>query len=102
MEAQNITIIGWLIAYFGMHQSKKTSLGSFHLRQTLLLFIIAIVYQIVITMITIAVPAIGMILSLAGLAFLVLWIMGLISAINGEEKPMPLIGTKAQEMFKGI
>jgi len=115
MEAQNvvdngkttaivsyITIIGWLIAYFGMHQSKKTSLGSFHLRQTLLLFIIAIVYQIVITIITMAVPAIGLILSLGGLVFLVLWIMGLIGAINGEEKPMPLIGAKAQEIFKGI
>jgi len=115
MEAQNtvdngkttaivsyITIIGWLIAYFGMHQSKKTSLGSFHLRQTLLLFIIAIVYQIVIYTITMAVPAVGMILSLGGLVFLVLWIMGLIAAINGEEKPMPIIGAKAQEIFKSI
>ena len=115
MEAQNnadngkttaivsyITIIGWLIAYFAMHQSKKTSLGSYHLRQTLLLFIIAVVYQIVITFITMAVPFLGLILSLASLAFLVLWIMGLIAAINGEEKPMPLIGAKAQELFKGI
>jgi uncharacterized membrane protein len=97
-----ITIIGWLIAYFAMHQSKKTSLGSYHLRQTLLLFICAIVYQIIITVITMAVPAIGLILSLVSLVFLVLWIMGLIAAINGEEKPMPLIGTKAQELFKNI
>ena len=85
-----------------MHQPKKTSLGSYHLRQTLLLFIIAIVYQIVITFITMAVPFVGLILSIASLGFLVLWIMGLISAINGEEKPMPLIGVKAQELFKGI
>jgi uncharacterized membrane protein len=115
MEAQNnvdngkttaivsyITIIGWLIAYFAMHQPKKTSLGSYHLRQTLLLFIIAIVYQIAITIIVMAVPSIGTILSLVGLVFLVLWIMGLIAAINGQEKPMPLIGEKAQEIFKGI
>jgi uncharacterized membrane protein len=115
MEAQNnvgngkttaivsyITIIGWLIAYFAMHQSKKTSLGSYHLRQTLLLFICAIVYQIVVMIITMAVPAIGLVLSLVSLVFLVLWIMGLIAAINGEEKPMPLIGEKAQELFKSI
>ncbi len=115
MEAQNtvdngkttaivgyITIIGWLIAYFGMHQSKKTSLGSYHLRQSLLLFICAIVFQIIAYAITIAMPAIGLIFSLLSLGFLVLWIMGLIAAINGEEKPMPLIGAKAQEMFKGI
>jgi uncharacterized membrane protein len=85
-----------------MHQPKKTSLGSYHLRQTLLLFIIAIVYQIAITIIVMAVPSIGTILSLVGLVFLVLWIMGLIAAINGQEKPMPLIGEKAQEIFKGI
>ncbi|MBK6379265.1 MAG: hypothetical protein IPF72_05755 [Chitinophagaceae bacterium] len=115
MEAQNnvdngkttaivsyITLIGWLIAYFAMHQSKKTSLGSYHLRQTLLLFICAIVYQIVVYIITMAVPFVGLILSIGGLAFLVLWIMGLIAAINGEEKPMPLIGEKAQELFKSI
>lgn len=115
MEAQNnvdngkttaivsyITIIGWLIAYFAMHQSKRTSLGSYHLRQTLLLFICAIVYQIVVMIITMAVPAVGLILSVLSLAFLVFWIMGLIAAINGEEKPMPLIGPKAQELFKSI
>jgi uncharacterized membrane protein len=115
MEAQNnvdngkttaivsyITIIGWLIAYFAMHQSKKTSLGSYHLRQTLLLFICAVVYQIIIRIVIMVVPAIGLVLSLVGLVFLVLWVMGLIAAINGEEKPMPLIGEKAQEIFKNI
>ncbi len=115
MEAQNnvdngkttaivsyITLIGWLIAYFAMHKDKKTSLGSYHLRQTLLLFICVIVYQVIIRIVIMAVPAIGLVLSLVGLVFLVLWIMGLIAAINGEEKPMPLIGQKAQELFKGI
>jgi uncharacterized membrane protein len=115
MEAQNnadngkttaivsyITIIGWLIAYFAMHQSKKTSLGSYHLRQTLLLFICVVVYQIIVRIIIMAVPATALILSLGGLAFLVVWVMGLIAAINGEEKPMPLIGEKAQEIFKTI
>lgn len=115
MEAQNnvdngkntaivsyITLIGWLIAYFAMHQNNKTSLGSYHLRQTLLLFICAIVYQIVVFIITMVVPFVGLILSIGGLAFLVLWIMGLISAVNGQEKPIPLIGEKAQELFKSI
>jgi uncharacterized membrane protein len=97
-----ITIIGWLIAYFAMHQNKKTSLGSYHLRQTLLLFIVMIVWQILVTIIVMAVPAIGIILWIATLGFVVLWVMGLISAVNGQEKPMPLIGEKAQEMFKGI
>lgn len=97
-----ITLIGWLIAYFGMHQSKKTSLGSFHLRQSLLLIICVIIFQIIAYAITMAVPMIGLVFSLASLGFLVLWVMGLIAAINGEEKPMPLIGAKAQEIFKSI
>ena len=97
-----ITIIGWLIAYFSMHKDNKTSLGSFHLRQTLLLFICAIAYQIIVYTVIAIVPAVGMILSLGGLVFLVLWIIGFIGAINGEEKPMPVIGLKAQELFKNI
>jgi hypothetical protein len=36
-----LTIIGWLIAYFGMHQSNKTSFGSYQLRQTLLLHLVS-------------------------------------------------------------
>ena len=48
-----ITLIGWLIAYFAMHQSNKTSLGSYHLRQTLLLIICGIAYWILTFIITI-------------------------------------------------
>jgi len=31
-------ILGWSLAYFGYHQNNKTSLSSYQLRQTLLLF----------------------------------------------------------------
>ncbi len=97
-----ITIIGWLIAYFAMHQSNKTSLGSYHLRQTLLLIICGIAYWILTFIITMTVPLLGLVFLIGWLGFFVLWLMGLIAAINGEEKPMPLIGQKAQELFKGI
>jgi uncharacterized membrane protein len=96
-----ITIIGWLIAYFGMNKP-KSSLATYHLRQTLLLFIIAIVFQIIVRVVAGISPTLGMVLSFASIGFLVLWVMGLISAINGEEKPMPLIGEKAQEIFKNL
>jgi uncharacterized membrane protein len=33
---------------------------------------------------------------------LILWIIGFIGAINGEQKPIPLIGEKAQSIFSGI
>jgi uncharacterized membrane protein len=39
---------------------------------------------------------------LLGLFFLVLWIMGLIAAINGQHKPLPLVGEYFQKWFANI
>jgi uncharacterized membrane protein len=36
---------------------------------------------------------------LVGICLLVLWIMGLISAIKGEMKPVPLMGPLYQKWF---
>lgn len=96
-----ITIIGWLISYFALN-NPKTSIASYHLKQTLFLYICAIGFQIVVYIVTMAIPFLGLILSIAGIAFFILWIIGLIAAINGEEKPMPFIGEKAQEIFKNL
>ena len=103
-----LTIIGWLIAFFAMHQNNKTSLGSYQLRQTLLLHI---VYMIVLF----GLPfLLGSIWTTAGIfslsyftrllvfAFFVLWIIGLIGAINSEKKPIPLLGERAQRLFSTI
>jgi uncharacterized membrane protein len=96
-----ITPIGWLISYFALNKP-KTSLANYHLRQTLLLFIIGIAFNIILNIISRLAPFLSLILSLAGIGLFVLWIMGLIAAINGEEKPMPLVGEKAQEIFKNV
>jgi len=105
-----LTIIGWLIAYFGMHQNNKTAQGSYQLRQTLLLHIVSFVVWIVFDFVIRALlfTSLGF-LAIASLinfvlwaGFLVLWIIGLIGAINGEKKPIPLIGDRAQSMFSGI
>lgn len=110
-----ITIIGWLIAYFGMHQGNKTELGSYQLRQTLLLHIVSFLVSWILGMIFAAIffsTATGGFggswLGIVGLnwiirlIFIVLWLIGFIGAINGEKKPIPLIGEKAQTLFKGI
>lgn len=107
-----ITIIGWLIAYFGMHQNNKTELGSYQLRQTLLLHIVSFLVSWILGMIFAAIffssgfatgwfsiVAINWIIRIA---FIVLWLIGFIGAINGEKKPIPLIGEKAQTLFSGI
>ena len=102
------TIIGWLIAYFAMHKDNKTELGSYQLRQTLLLNIAAIVlgwglgFVLGILIVSTGIYALIYISYIVQLAIFIIWIIGLIGAINGEKKPMPIIGEKAQTMFPSI
>ena len=88
-----------------MYGNNKTALGAYHLRQTIALFIVGMCTW-VLQLILAFVPYVGWIISIL-LVFIyiglfVLWIIGLIAAVNGEEKPIPIIGAKAQEWFKGI
>ncbi|MDE1191911.1 MAG: hypothetical protein PW786_07225 [Arachidicoccus sp.] len=99
-----LSIIGWIIALV-LHNNNKTSLGAYHLRQTITLYIIAIALGIAESFL-VFIPFIGW---LIGIAFIflfigifVLWIIGFIAAINGQEKPIPVIGSKSQQWFAGI
>jgi len=99
-----LTIIGWIIA-FVMHGNNKSQLGSFHLRQSLFLMLTGFGVSIL-QWILIFIPILGWIISIllyfVLLGLFVLWIIGLIAAINGEEKEVPFLGKKAQELLKGI
>ena len=83
------SLLGWIVALI-LNNDKKSLFAKFHLRQALLLNIAGLIGII---------PLIGWILALG---VLVLWIMGLLGAINGEEKKVPYLGDKAQEWFKGL
>jgi uncharacterized membrane protein len=101
-------IILWLIAYFALHKDKRTELGSYHLRQTLLFAIISmVVYFLMSLVLTALIMATG-IVALVFLSYIVyiglfvVWLIGFLGAIKGEKTPMPLIGERAQTMFAGI
>lgn len=69
-------LIGWIIAFCaGDKEGAK-----FHLNQALVIMIFELLGVI---------PVIGF---FWGIFMVVCWIMGLIAAINQEEKPVPLIG----------
>ena len=85
-----ITLIGWIIALI-MNMSKKTELGSFHIRQALILVLANIILWWI--------PVIGWLLQVVVLIF---WVMGLVYAIQGQKKEIPLIGSYAQQWFKGL
>lgn len=85
-----VTIVGWIIAMI-MHQSQKTKLGGFHIRQSLMIMITGFVLSFI--------PIIGWFLSIF---VFILWIMGLIYAIEGKQKKVPVIGDLGQRWFKGL
>ena len=96
-----ITLIGFVIAIV-MHSSKKTALGAFHLRQVLGLFVSGFVLWIPCLIISF-IPFVNFIMLLVwpllGISLFVFWIMGLIAAINGQQKPLPVVGEYYQKWF---
>ena len=78
------TSIGWLVAYFaGDKEGAK-----FHLNQSLVVNLGFIISGIIS-----CIPLIGWIIyAVAGIFLVVCWILGLIAAINEEEKEIPLLG----------
>lgn len=92
-----ITLIGLIIA-FVLNTEKKNSFAVYHIRQALGLGLTGLVLG----MINI-IPILGWFISIIGFIVLfIMWISGLISALNGKEKPVFLLGEKYQEWFKGI
>lgn len=92
-----ITIFGLLIAFI-MNNDKKNSFAAYHLRQSLGLGATGLALSVINV-----IPILGWIVSILGSIFLiVLWVIGLMGALNGKEKPVPILGEKYQEWFKNI
>ncbi|HRH37587.1 MAG TPA: hypothetical protein PK760_04550 [Flavobacteriales bacterium] len=94
-----LSLIGFIIALI-LHGQKKTALGSYHLRQTLGILICGFALGIA-NFILIWIPIIGW-LAIAGgfVCIIIMWLMGIIAAANGEMKPTLILGPKFQEWFK--
>ena len=101
-------VLGWSMAFFTFHKNDKTSLSSYHLRQTLLLYISYLVIRFgLILFLAPFWPAHGMVslfefMMLVNVTFIILWIIGLSGAMNGEKKPIPFFGKQAQIVFGRI
>ncbi len=92
-----LTVIGLIIA-FVMNSEKKDTFTSYHIRQSLGIMLTGLAIGIINI-----IPVIGWIISILGFfVMLYMWIMGLLSAINGTERPIPLLGEKYAEWFKSI
>lgn len=97
-----ITIIGWLIAYFKSRDlDPKSNLVNYHLRQGFGFFIFSFVLNIALTIVTSIVPALFF-LNYLTLILLILWVFGIINAVNDQEKPIPVIGKLFEDKFSFI
>ena len=88
-----ITWVGLVIAIV-LNIEKKNEFGKFHIRQALLIMIIWLIAVFIIW-----IPVIGWII---GILLFVLWLLGLIYAIQGQKKEIPVIGKLAQDWFKSL
>lgn len=86
----HLTLIGWIIAII-MNSSNKTELGSFYIRQVLGIMLLGFVLGII--------PVINL---FAWILPFILWIASLIGAINGNQKPVFLVGEYFQDWFKSL
>jgi uncharacterized membrane protein len=91
-----ITIIGFIAAIV-MHMNQKTALGAFHLRQVL-----GIVLTGAVGLVCAFVPILGWVVwFVVAIGLFVFWLIGLLSAVKGEMRPVPILGAHYQKWFAG-
>ena len=105
-----LTLLGFIVAIV-LHSSKKTKLGAFHLRQVLgyILSLIAawiciaimmlVLFMVLAFMKSVLLILVPLLYIAFGISVFVLWVMGLIAAINGQMKPMPVVGPIYQRLL---
>ena len=90
-ENKSIAAIGyiWILCFIPLLLKRDSKFAQFHAKQALVLFIVEVIVGFIVW-----VPFIGWIL---GLAVLVLAIMGILQALQGNYWEMPLIGQFAKK-----
>jgi uncharacterized membrane protein len=93
-----ITFIGLIIA-FVMNSDKKHEFAKFHIRQSLGIALTCIALYIVLALI----PFIGwLLMPIVSIGGLVLWVLGLLNAINGKQDGVPFFGKYYADIFKNL
>ena len=89
-------LLGWIVAV--VLNKNKDAYASFHIRQALGIHLLSAISGLILS-----IPILGWVGGMAGWALaLVLWIIGFMSALHGEEKEVPVLGAQFQEWFKAL
>lgn len=87
---------GWIIALV-LNNTNRTQLGTFHIRQSFGIICFATLVFIIVGLINIRPLTI-----IAVVPMVILWLLGIISAIQGKSSPVPIVGMTFQKWFRGI
>ncbi|SFN55813.1 hypothetical protein SAMN05421741_10747 [Paenimyroides ummariense] len=91
----------WLIAFF-VGKDQRNDLSKYHLKQGLGLFITAVVFNLCAGVLLTIVPSFTFVLTIVGFVFLILMVLGIITAANEVKKPVPVIGKFFEDKFNFI
>jgi uncharacterized membrane protein len=92
-----ITLIGLIIA-FVMNNDKKNKFAQYHIKQALGIGLTGMALGVIGV-----IPILGWLIFFVGMFILLfMWIMSLVNAIGGKEKPAPILGKKYEEWFKNM
>ncbi len=91
-----MAVVAYIIFFIPLlTDAKNDPFVKFHVKQSLVLFI-----GYIIEMFVGAIPFLGWIIApLLGIFLLIMFIIGIMNALKGEQKPLPIIG-KFAESFK--
>lgn len=89
-----VGILWWLID----EKVKKNAFVKFHVKQGLVVLIASIAVSVA-GFVLLFIPVIGWIVALAlWLGIVVLWVMGIVGAIQGKTKELPVVGAFAKNL----
>ena len=80
---------------------RNNEFSLYHAKQCLILWLAGLALSVAGGILTIVCIGV-LVLMVGGILLLVLDVMGLINAIQGQTKPLPLIGKWGEEWFKGL
>jgi uncharacterized membrane protein len=104
-DGKTMAILAYIFFLVPLFAARDKKFAMYHTEQAIALWIAFIAIYIVMTILTIIVNQIsstlGCVISILGilpwLAYVVLWIMGLLNAIGGKVKELPVIGAWGQK-----
>ena len=91
-----ITFIGTIVA-FVMNQNKQNAFASFHIRQSIGIWVVVLVVNFIQRF-----SHFSWVDTTLSILVFILWIIGLIGAIRGQEQRVPLLGDQFQDWFRNI